>query len=152
MKSILKSTTITTIFALLISINMMADINFKDETYIDDIPFSTEAIYSQVVIDRHILDFEMQDEVYINDIPLATEEIAATELYNLAVAEKFSFEEEAYIDDIPFSTEQVCENVLQTRTNEILTCDNIDMLDTEDSEAQMELKYFEQNSHIQVRF
>lgn len=152
MKAILKSTTITTILTLLFSFHLMADINFKDEVYIDDIPFNTEVLYSQVVIDRNILDFEMQDETYINDIPFATDEIAATELYNLAVAEKFTLEEEAYIDDIPFDTEQVCANVLQKKANEVLTCENMEILETKGSEVQMELKYFEQNSHILVRF
>lgn len=152
MKAILKSTIITTIFTLLFSFNMMADINFNDETYIDDIPFSTEAIYSQVVIDRHILDFEMQEEAYINDIPFNTDTIADDKLYDLALEEKFTLEEESYIDDIPFSTEQVCENVLHARANEVLTCENIETLETQGSEVQMELKYFEQDSHILVRF
>lgn len=152
MKTILKSTAITTIFTLLFSFNMMADINFEDEAYINDIPFNTETVYSKVVIERNMLDFEMQDEAYIDDIPFDTDTVADDKRHDLALAEEFTFEEESYIDDIPFNTEQVCENVLPTKATGIYTYGHMKTSDTEVSEANMELIYFEQNSHILVRF
>jgi hypothetical protein len=152
MKAIIKSTAITTIFTLLFSFNMMADINFKDEAYIEDIPFNTEAIYSKVVIERNILDCELNEEAYINDIPFSTETIAEDKLYELAMKEEFTFDEEAYIDDIPFNTEEICQQLHDTAASDSLTCDVNESLNSNLQEEEVELKYFEQHSHILVRF
>ncbi len=152
MKAILKSTAITTIIILLFSFNTMADVNFNEETYIDDIPFNTEAIYSKVVIERNILDFEVNEETYINDIPFSTETIAEDKLYELAITEKFTFDEEDYIDDIPFSTEVICQQLDDTNDSDAMTCDVNETLNSNYQEEEVELKYFEQNSHTLVRF
>lgn len=152
MKAIIKSTAITTIFTLVFSFNMMADINFKDETYIEDIPFSTEAIYSKVVIEREIMDYELNEEAYINDIPFSTETIAENKLYEMAMTEKFAFDEEAYIDDIPFNTEEICQQLNDIAVTDSLTCHVNESLNRNLQEDEVELKYFEQHSHIMVRF
>lgn len=152
MKTIVKSTAITTIFTLLFSFNMMADINFEDEAYINDIPFNTEAIYSKVVLERNMIDYELHEEAYINDIPFSTETIAEETLYELAIAEEFTFDEEAYIDDIPFSTEEICQQLNETTGSDTLTCHVNEPLNSYLQEEAVELKYFEQHSHILVRF
>lgn len=152
MKTILKSTAITTIFTLLFSFSMMADINFKDEAYIDDIPFNTEAIFSKVVLERNMIDYELNEEAYINDIPFSTETIAKETLYELAIAEEFTFDEETYIDDIPFSTEEICLKLNETTGSDTLTCHVNESLNNHLQEETVELKYFEQHSHILVRF
>ena len=152
MKAILKSTAITAIITLLFSFNTMANVNFNEEAYIDDIPFNTETIYSKVVIERNLLDFEQNEEVYINDIPFSTEAIAEIKLYDLTVTEEFTFDEEAYVDDIPFSTEEVCENMDPTPESSNLTCDYSETSTSNMREDTVELKYFEQNSHILMRY
>jgi hypothetical protein len=152
MKTIIKSTAITTIFTLLFSFNIMAEINFNEESYIDDIPFNTEAIYSEVVIERNIIDYELNEEAYINDIPFSTETIAENKLYELAIKEEFTFDEETYIDDIPFNTEEICQQLNATTESDTLTCHVNESLNGHLQEESVELKYFEQHSHILVRF
>jgi hypothetical protein len=75
-------------------------INFMilpEESYIDDIPFSTENIYDSVFDATLVQSYDLNEEDYIEDIPFSTEEVV-----NNAV--DFQLEEETYIDDIPFST------------------------------------------------
>ena len=152
MKAILKSTTITAIFALVFTLGTMASVATGEETYIDDIPFDTEAVYNRVVIERDLLDIDFDDEAYINDIPFNTEKIAVNELYELALAEEFTFAEENYIDDMPFKTEEVCKTFNQTPKSNVFTCVHSETASKEMNEDETELKYFEQNSHILVRY
>jgi len=152
MKAIIKSTAIIAIATFLFSFNARADVNFNEEAYIDDIPFNTEAIYSKVVIERNILDLDLSEEAYISDIPFSTETIAEDKLYELATAEKFTFDEEAYIDDIPFNTKEICQQMNDSSSLDTLTCDVNATLNSNLQEEEVELKYFEQHSHILVRF
>jgi len=152
MKAILKSTTITAIFALIFTFGTMANVTTEEETYIDDIPFNTDVVYSRVVIERDLVDIDFDNEAYINDIPFNTEKIANNELFELALEEEFTFAEESYIDDIPFKTEEVCEKVNPIQDSIIFTCDNSETIAKETNEEETELKYFEQNSHILVRY
>ena len=152
MKAILKSTTITAIFALIFTLGTMANVTIEEETYIDDIPFDTEAVYSRVVIERNLVDIDFDDEAYINDIPFNTDKVAEYELYELALEEEFTFAEENYIDDIPFKTEEVCETVNQAPNSNIFTCENSETATIEMNEEEIELKYFEQNNHILVHY
>ncbi len=88
MNTIIKSTAITAILTLLFSINTMAVVNFESEAYIDDIPFDTEAIFNEVVLERNLIEFDFDDEEYINDIPFDTEVIADKKIYELAFNEE----------------------------------------------------------------
>jgi hypothetical protein len=55
----------------------------------------------------HTTSFVMEEEAYINDIPLDTHDIAADEMFKLAIAKEFQMEEESYVDDIPFDTQTI---------------------------------------------
>jgi len=152
MKTFIKSTAILTIISLVFSYNTVANITFSEEAYIDDIPFDTEAIYSSVVTERHIIDFNFEEDAFINDIPFATNEIAEEKLFELALAEEFVFSEEAYINDIPFDTKAVCYELYFNNISDSLTWnDDVDMRNTP-QEEEVEFKYFEQHSHILMRY
>lgn len=152
MKAILKSTTITAILAFLFTVNVMAETNFPNESYIDDIPFDTEIIYSQIVIERNILDFKMDEEAYINDIPFQTKAISEDKLYALALEVDFSLKEESYIDDIPFNTKEISNNLITNDSKDIVNNDYAETIYNSMPEEEIELKYFEQHSHTIVRF
>lgn len=119
----------------LFTLNMNASsIQFEEENYIDDIPFDTEMIASNVLIDQVVLfeeeayiddipfntrqiadsslsteteDFEMEDEAYIDDIPFNTASVTAAVYYTESAQVHYTLEEESYIDDIPFNTEVI---------------------------------------------
>ena len=122
MKTFIKSTSILTTLVLLLSFNTRASVTFNDEAYIDDIPFDTEAIYSNIVIERNILDFTFEEEAYIDDIPFAVEEIATNKLYDLALEQEFNHSEEAYIDDLPVNTEEVVHELFNISATDTLSC------------------------------
>ena len=152
MRTFIKLPAILTIITLLFSFGAVANVTLDEESYIDDISFDTEAVYSSVVVERNIIDFNFEEEAYIDDIPYAIEEIAEDTLYKLALNQKFSFEEEAYIDDIPFNTEQVCQNLNQLPVTETLSCDADENINKSVREEEITLKYFEQYSHILMRY
>ncbi|RLD43424.1 MAG: hypothetical protein DRI89_04610 [Bacteroidetes bacterium] len=123
MKTLLQSATLIVIITLVFTTNSFAsEVNFKDEAYIDDIPFSTEMIFNSIMNPEFnmeeeafiddipfntslMVDFEMEEEAFINDNPFSTEEIA--EYYTTTQAADFQMDAEAYIDDIPFNTAKV---------------------------------------------
>lgn len=152
MNTIIKSTAITAILTLLFSINTMAVMNFENEAYIDDIPFDTEAIFNEVVMERNFVEFDFDDEEYINDIPFNTEVIADKKLYELAFCKEFAIEEEAYIDDIPFNTEEVCLNLEKEYETEPLNCNFNKTNNSNLSEEVIEIRYLEQNSYALIRY
>jgi hypothetical protein len=81
---------------------------FEDETYVNDIPFSTENIYKSYLETAAFFSSSkaIADEAYLNDIPFDTQEIAdAYMVSNLMLAGKMN--DEAYVDDIPMNTELV---------------------------------------------
>ena len=95
------------VFALLFSNTNAFALNpqFDEEAYIDDIPFSTEAVaanyyYKDVISEK--IDFEEED--YIDDITVNTELVSDRYAYSKAAEVKFEMEDEDYIDDIPFDT------------------------------------------------
>lgn len=86
----------------------------EDEKYIDDIPFNTELVSTQMYFGNSYLNpmennFQLNDEEYINDIPFDTEKIywACSFNQNCGSVDPASvtLEDEDYIDDIPFNTE-----------------------------------------------
>ncbi len=78
----------------------------EEESYINDIPFSTEV----VALKSLFLNLEKpEEETYINDIPFNTAEVSAVFTYSLL---NIYPEEEAYVDDIPFNTASVVEEYL----------------------------------------
>lgn len=70
----------------------------EEESYINDIPFDTEAIAAGSYF-MNLL--KPEPEAYIDDIPFNTAEVVA--MYNYTLL-NIHPEEEAYIDDIPFDT------------------------------------------------
>ena len=96
-------TTITILIAIAImfSVNLNASpVNFNEESYIDDIPFSTTEIYNEIITEQELADFSFEEEQYIDDIPFNTECISVNCLYQKAIAVEFNLVDEQYIDDI----------------------------------------------------
>ena len=96
------------VFSTLLFVNSSAfagNLEFEEESYIDDIPFSTELVvanyYYKIALSANI-DFE--DENYIDDIPFNTELVSDRIAYTKAINVHFEMEDENYIDDIPFDT------------------------------------------------
>ncbi len=108
MKTLTKSTLAILIALFLSTNNMFADgFEIEKENYIDDIPFNTEKIANQTILENAInQDFTM-DKESVNDIPFNTFDIASHKLYELAMAKEFSMVEEAYVEDIPFNTQLI---------------------------------------------
>jgi len=109
-KMILESTiwiiAITLLFIIFSSTNSLGNnLNFKDEAYIDDIPFDTET----VVHEMNITNVDFEDEAYIDDIPFNTAYVTANCNYLKAMAVDYELEDENFINDIPFNTEKVTE-------------------------------------------
>ncbi|PLX05825.1 MAG: hypothetical protein C0598_13780 [Marinilabiliales bacterium] len=79
----------------------------EKENYINDIPFSTEKVAKQMVLENALnKDFTLTEE-NIDDIPFNTYEIASEKLFEIAMAKDFDLEEEAFVEDIPFNTHLV---------------------------------------------
>ena len=97
MKSLIKIT-----IAILFSVNLIASpINFtEEESYINDVPFSTSEIYNEVMAEQQLAEFDFEEEEYIDDITIDTKCISAQCLFQEAISVEFNFEEEEYIDDI----------------------------------------------------
>ena len=74
--------------------------NFEEESYIDDIPFNTEKIVSDI----NLRNIDFEEEAYIDDIPFNTESIVISYNYKQALTVDFNFSEEATIDDIEVNT------------------------------------------------
>jgi len=100
MKSLIKITAAIAI-AIIFSVNLVASpINLSEETYIDDIPFSTSEVYNEIITEQQLADFNFEEEKYIDDITIDTKCISTQCLYQKAIAVEFNFEEEQYINDI----------------------------------------------------
>ena len=90
----------------------------EEETYINDIPFDTEAIALKSLFVNLT---KPEDEAYINDIPFKTEEVAAA--YNLML-NNIKPEDEAYVDDIPFNTAEIAKNYISSGCNLAVTIED----------------------------
>jgi len=87
-----------------------------DEKYIDDIPFNTELVSTQMYFGNSYLNpmennFQLNDETYVNDIPFDTERVYWECRFNQNCGAvdfaSVSMDEESYIDDIPFNTQKM---------------------------------------------
>lgn len=105
MKTLIKSTLFIAA-ATLISLNTFASgFEFKEEQYIDDIPFNTEQIAAKASFEIAVSEeFNFDEEKYVDDIQFSEKYLSNLSLYASAVSVEFNFEEEKYIDDIPFLT------------------------------------------------
>ncbi len=113
MKALTKTTTLIAILAVMLTTNLFASaFSFNEESYIDDIPFNTEEIYNDIVIERQQADFNLEVEDYINDIPFDTETITLNNKYQEAISIEFQLEDEEYIDDISYDTECISNDCL----------------------------------------
>jgi len=107
MKTLTKST-ITILTVLFLSTNMFANIfDMEQESYIDDIPFSTEKVANQTILENALNEEFTLTEENINDIPFNTFEVASEKIHEIAMAKDFDLEEEAFVEDIPFNTKLV---------------------------------------------
>jgi len=107
MKTLTKST-IAILAVLFLSTNMFANIfEMEQEQYINDIPFNTEKIASQTILENALNEEFTLSEEDINDIPFNTYEVASEKMYELAMAKNFDIEEETFVEDIPFDTQLV---------------------------------------------
>ena len=86
--------------AILFSTNLIASpINFTEESYINDIPFSTTEVYNEIITEQQLSEFDFEEEEYIDDITVDTKCISTQCLYQEAVSVEFTFEEEQFIED-----------------------------------------------------
>ena len=77
-------------------------LDLDEDTYIYDIPFSTEQIADEYIYNQAIsVVFELEEETYIDDIPFDTECISADCLYRKALLVVFELPEEETIPDAP---------------------------------------------------
>ena len=104
-----------TVLALLFLNNNALAINseFEDEKYINDIPFDTEWVVSELMNPG----FNFEEEAYIDDIPFNTACIAADCKYKKAISVLFEMEDESYIDDIPFNILAIAETNAKEKSN-----------------------------------
>jgi hypothetical protein len=82
----------------------------SDESYINDIPFNTGAIFCRFIKCK-VMNMKLQDEPAVDDIPFNTYEISA-KILNPLPAVKTILDDEAYIDDIPFDTSVIAANAI----------------------------------------
>lgn len=117
MKTLLHTTALIAIITVIFTANSFAsEVNFKDEAYIDDIPFNTEIVFNEVMNPE----FDFEDETYINDIPFNTEKLVKEYVYAKAITTEFKMIDETYIDDIPFCTYAVVSTYKNTDKTELI--------------------------------
>ncbi len=110
MKTLKNLTALIATLALMISLNLNAEsfnMQFEEESYINDIPFDTEMVVNEMMMPEY--DFE--EEAYIDDIPFDTECIAKNCIYQKAISVDYDMDDEAYVDDIPFDTPAIANEV-----------------------------------------
>ncbi len=84
--------------------------SLSEESYINDIPFNTRAIFSRFIKCK-VMNMKLQDELAVDDIPFNTSEISA-KILNPYPAIQTILDDEAYIDDIPFNTSAIAANAV----------------------------------------
>jgi hypothetical protein len=98
-------TIITTLILIIIcatgTISTGQDMPLEEEAYVDDIPFNTELIAYQSMVNNMI---STDIESYVDDIPFNTRKIFYESLANNMVT---ASSDEAYADDIPFCTNNI---------------------------------------------
>ncbi|PLX11184.1 MAG: hypothetical protein C0598_08750 [Marinilabiliales bacterium] len=104
MKTLTKST-IAVLMTIFLTTNIFAGgLEMENEEYINDIPFNTEKIAGQMILENALsTEFSIEEE-NVNDIPFDTYEIAAGKMQEIAMNKDFELQDESYINDIPFNT------------------------------------------------
>lgn len=88
--------------------------NTSDSEYINDIPFDTHSIFSQIKANRAMaIDYRIAEEEYINDIPFDTEKIAQLQVKKNSLQQLPKMEAESEINDIPFDTAEIAAQFIQ---------------------------------------
>ena len=99
----------TSILAILMTIFLTTNIfaggfEMENEEYINDIPFNTEKIAGQMILDYALsTEFSIEEES-VNDIHFDTDERGTEKMQEIAMQKDFEIQEESYINDIPFNT------------------------------------------------
>jgi len=110
MKTLNKYFTLIAATLIMITSSAIASgVEFKDECYINDIPFNTAEVYNQIMLNN--IDLAFEEEAYVNDIPFNTEVISEKIIFEETMVVVFEIEEEEYINDIPFDTEAMAKKI-----------------------------------------
>ncbi|HQO50309.1 MAG TPA: hypothetical protein PK939_07765 [Bacteroidales bacterium] len=107
--------TIAIIAASISGLNAANTTSFtSDSDYINDIPFDTHSIFSQIKANRAMaIDYRIAEEEYVNDIPFDTEKIAQLQAQKNTLHQLPKMEAEAEINDIPFDTAEIAARYIQ---------------------------------------
>ena len=120
MKALTKTTALIATLTIMLSTNLFGSaFSFNEESYIDDIPFNTEEIFNEIVVEMQLADFNFEVEAYINDIPFDTEVVTLNNKYEQAISVEFQLEDEEYIDDITYDTECITANCLYQKAMQV---------------------------------
>ena len=79
--------------------------DFTEESYINDIPFNTKAIFGSYIAGK-AQSMKLADELPVDDIPFNTSVIAQSVLAPLSTVQTV-LDDEKYVDDIPFNTANI---------------------------------------------
>jgi hypothetical protein len=124
MKAINKFFTLIAIALFMITTTVFAGgLEFEEEDYINDIPFSTAKIYNEMMFNE--IEFSFEEEAYVDDIPFAMDVVLERLAIEESLAVEFNFEEEKYINDIPFSTQKLSQQIqLRNHMCQISKCNH----------------------------
>lgn len=98
--------TLALVFAFCTQFSFSNNLNIElaEENYIDDIPFNTEEIVSNIPdYSVNPLVLKLEEENYIDDIPFCTRKVYNSLMLNSSL-NNLQLDDETYIDDIPFDT------------------------------------------------
>lgn len=115
MKTKTQLTALILILSVMFATNTFAikrDIEFEEETYIDDISFNTEWVVYK--LSGSLL--EMEEEKYIDDIPFCTGNVVMNYNYRNAVSVQFKIEEDVNVDDFAFETREIVDAYNHSKT------------------------------------
>ena len=104
------------------SITTGQDIDLADEAYVNDIPFNTEMIANQAMLNG--VDY-LEEEAYVDDIPFDTKKIYYDSMTDQITAE---YQNEDYIDDIPAKIRDLHCNIQPCHLNYTSRMDHISVI------------------------
>ncbi len=104
------------------SITTGQDINLADEAYVNDIPFNTEMVANQALLNG--VDY-LEEEAYVDDIPFDTKKIYYDSMTDQMTAE---YQNEDYIDDIPREIRDLHCNIQPCHVNYVSRIDHISVI------------------------
>ncbi len=104
MKIIILTLALVFTFFAQFSFSNNLNIELEEEKYINDIPFNTEEVVSNIPdYSVNPLVLTLEEENYIDDIPFCTRKVYDSLMLNSSLND-FQLDDETYIDDIPFDT------------------------------------------------